>query len=877
MLQTNRLIMVLYSDIIAWANTKAPFIKDAVRRLLCNPSLTQRDFLEIKDLLKKEHRFDNITLNPCAATETDIPTEANQNNQVKLLQIASPHNISALYESTSLNFDVNGLSIIYGKNGSGKSSFSKILKKICWSRDNAVVLKKNIYTSNTDEQSVFIKYLEGDVEKEFVWREGQNTDQKLNSIYVFDSKCANIYLNQENPAEYKPLGIDILERLLSLFNELQQSINDDIQQLQSAKIEIGDKYHNTDIFKWYQCLENHQREDIVNTLVFTEEQKCEQKILEVLLKDTNPEETNKILQHKQNRYQKLFDELETIEKLFDTEKLKNITHLQQDFLAKEKANHIARLSYEDGMVFSIEGHAWKTLWDAAKAFATTELQATHPIASNDGKEYCVLCQQPLSMDAKERLRKFESYIQDATSTALNLAQKKLDDERKIYNAIPDNFIDNETTKELIEDNQSFAAHLTEYFEQLINARQKILHYIDKDKQVNDISTCTITHSILPQIRNEIINITKRIQTNKEIIENRLIKEQEYLELQARHFLVQNKETILKYYDEYIIKKKYEECKSSLNTRNISTKIGELLESKAIEAQQTLFLQYLNIMNPQIAAKIKLKKTRTTSGITYQKCSFNSISENVSEILSEGEQKIVAIANFLAECTIDDAKNAIVFDDPINSLDLDYREAVANIIVQLSGDRQIIVLTHDLYFLRLLKDKYKREFSSDCYVTCINSLNGKSGIVSDEIPYLAKNIQERINTITAGISNLQQLDIALIDKRNSIINDLKDKMRQLLERTVEEILVNKTISRFSKNISFKRSDLANLIIVEKEDIDFLLTLYGKYSEVIHDGSIETIPNTLTENDIHLDITNYRQWKDSFIGRAKNWKKANGYDC
>ena len=63
----------------------------------------------------------------------------------------------------------------------------------------------------------------------------------------------------------------------------------------------------------------------------------------------------------------------------------------------------------------------------------------------------------------------------------------------------------------------------------------------------------------------------------------------------------------------------------------------------------------------------------------------------------------------------------------------------------------------------------------------------------------------------------------------------------------------------------------------EDIDFLLTLYGKYSEVIHDGSIETIPNTLTENDIHLDITNYRQWKDSFIGRAKNWKKANGYDC
>ena len=46
--------------------------------------------------------------------------------------------------------------------------------------------------------------------------------------------------------------------------------------------------------------------------------------------------------------------------------------------------------------------------------------------------------------------------------------------------------------------------------------------------------------------------------------------------------------------------------------------------------------------------------------------------------------------------------------------------------------------------------------------------------------------------------------------------------------------------------------------------------------IHDGSIETVPNLITESDMRNDITQYKQWKDSFVQRAKNWISANGYN-
>lgn len=186
------------------------------------------------------------------------------------------------------------------------------------------------------------------------------------------------------------------------------------------------------------------------------------------------------------------------------------------------------------------------------------------------------------------------------------------------------------------------------------------------------------------------------------------------------------------------------------------------------------------------------------------------------------------------------------------------------------------MTHDLYFLRLLKDIYKNIYSKDCYVTCINAVNGNSGVVSDEIPFLAKNVQERINSITSGLDKIKGMDISQIDEKRVILNDLKDKMRQLIERTVEDILVNKTISRFSKNINFKKGNLANIIVVCKTDVDYLLSLYAKYSEIIHDGSIETIPNLISEKDIQKDISEYKLWKDKFLQNVKDWKNINGYN-
>lgn len=867
--------MAVYNEIINWAANKPMFIRDAIRRLLNNQTLTIQDIEEIKELLKKENGFEGITITPLPVCDANIPSNISTSNSVKLKRIESPHNITALSNRTPLEFSIEGLSVVYGKNGSGKSSYSRILKKLCWSRDKNIILKKNAYSGDTTPQSVKIVFLTDGSEEGFTWNEGQDTDQRLNSVYVFDSKCADIYLNRENPAEYKPIGIDVLERLIKLLGDLSQSIDNELLLLNRSKPILPNKYGNTSIYNWYQTIENVQRDSIDSKLNITDRQKEEKGVLEKSLKDSNIEETNKNLRLKKERYQQLQSQLFDLEKLFLDEKIKTLCCLKKDHAIKEQANILARTSYETDGEFSIGGLAWKSLWNAAREYATIELHNSYPVASTDRGSFCVLCHQPLTDAAKERLQKFELFIQDRTSLELERSKKQLNDECKKYNDIPSKPISDAIKQELIEDDTSSTIKemIENYEKKLLEAKNIVIKYINSE--LDEIEPLPIT-SFSNFISKEIEKIDSRIKANNDTAKNREEIEKKFLELEALNNLVEIKNDILLYYDEYKIKRKYYSCKNALNTRSISSKIGELLESNAIATQHALFIQILNRLNPSLGAKIGLRKTKTTSGITYQKCGFNSISEEITEILSEGEQKMVAIANFLSECLIDNCKNTIVLDDPINSLDVDYRESVAKLIVELSEDRQIIVMTHDLYFLRLLKDIYKDKYSHDCYLTCINSIEDNSGIVSDEIPYLAKNVQERITTITQGLDALGKIDISQIDQKRVLLNDLKDKMRQLLERTVEDILVNKTITRFSKNINFKKGNLASIIVVEKNDIDFLLSLYGKYSEVIHDGSVETVPNMINESDIHNDISQYRQWKDGFVQKVKDWKNANGYN-
>jgi energy-coupling factor transporter ATP-binding protein EcfA2 len=71
------------------------------------------------------------------------------------------------------------------------------------------------------------------------------------------------------------------------------------------------------------------------------------------------------------------------------------------------------------------------------------------------------------------------------------------------------------------------------------------------------------------------------------------------------------------------------------------------------------------------------------------------------ILSEGEQKAVALADFLTEVGLNPTNAGIVLDDPVTSQDHERKKLIARRLVNEARSRQVVIFTHDLPFLNEL--------------------------------------------------------------------------------------------------------------------------------------------------------------------------------
>jgi energy-coupling factor transporter ATP-binding protein EcfA2 len=864
--------MSVYQEILNWSQSRQAFVQDALRRLITSTTLTQNDIDELVQLVKKDRGDTTITLNAIPLDNTHIPTiTATTGDYPKLISLSNPINICALHNQGGLQFSNTGLTVVYGNNGSGKSSYSRILRKLCWSRNPSVVLKKNVFNPSTSQQQVDFIIESNGSNISITWTETSPSNPILNSIFVFDNECAGIYINNENPTEYKPVGIDILERLISTYSSIDQTLGSSVISYNTQKPAMPQNLLQTNIAQWYGTIENLTRANVDSQIQFTQVNANRKVELTNLTMAQNPQQNIANLNNQRTRINGYIQQIAQIETLFNEQNINEIRANRDAFESVDQAYQIATTELQN--TNTLEGfgtNPWRTLWESAKNYANSaDLTDGENFPSLASLGKCVLCQQELDEAAQQRLITFNQFVLNDVSTQLNLISSVVQQKIILYNSIVVPPI--ETLNELEQLMPNFRDNYYQFTNSVNLLKNSTISFLQNGGELN-----TSLQTLTPSIAGIISGIESDIAQNNQLQQNRNVLVDELTEVNAKEFLFNNKATILQYFDEYKHKAWISQCQSQLVTTGISRKIGELMENQAVNLQHQEFVSHLNFFNQDLASKVQISRTRTSQGNTFQRCGLSGVNDAINSILSEGEQKIIALSNFLAECTIDNRLNTIIFDDPVTSLDMDYRDLIANKIVQLSQSRQIVVFTHDLSFLRLLIDTHKIITTTECTIIGIDTYNGISGIVTDEIPYLAKNVQERVDSIRRILTEHDTLALNDAHGREVKLDSARKRFRMLIERSVEEVLSNKTYERFSKNIHLKKGYLSSYIVTEQADIDFLLNLFGKYSISEHDGGTSTIPQLPTKAEIEQDISNYSNWKGAFINKRKTFQTANNYN-
>ncbi|WP_254922072.1 AAA family ATPase [Citrobacter braakii] len=168
------------------------------------------------------------------------------------------------------------------------------------------------------------------------------------------------------------------------------------------------------------------------------------------------------------------------------------------------------------------------------------------------------------------------------------------------------------------------------------------------------------------------------------------------------YVLENIENIKSNIRRYKTIKNLEKLKSQCGTKSISTLSSKIYHDGVVEPLISAFNNELKSFGFD-RFKIKVD-SRNKSGVQQFKLSLADEDNNIVgalDVTSEGEQRCIAIASFLAEMIADSRKSAIIFDDPVNSLSHEWSSRVANRLVQESKNRQVIVLTHNIVFYKLL--------------------------------------------------------------------------------------------------------------------------------------------------------------------------------
>ena len=236
----------------------------------------------------------------------------------------------------------------------------------------------------------------------------------------------------------------------------------------------------------------------------------------------------------------------------------------------------------------------------------------------------------------------------------------------------------------------------------------------------------------------------------------------------------------------------ERARSALNPRGITEKekdlfgriIGETYKSRlAVECKE---LECVLPVEPRTAGQ----KGKTVRSLTMKG------GHSPESILSEGEQRAVALADFLTEVTLNPANAGIILDDPVNSQDHQRKELIAKRLVREARSRQVIVFTHDLVFLNNLVHFVEQE-EAECQAHWVDrDADGKPGqIALNDAPATSK----AYDTTQRAKEYLAQAKTLSGKSRQVAVCGGMAALRRTIEETVAKRLFKDVVGRWSDRV------------------------------------------------------------------------------
>lgn len=213
-------LKLITDDILKWIPT-LPKWQQKLSYLIIEKKHINEDVLkEIYNLFKIEMKLEDGEIQDDVMYSNTINAES---RPIVIWQGGGNlHGVNKLKSDSELNVS-EGLTVIYGENGSGKSGYTRLLNNAFVSRGDQEILP-NIFENKPEPVSANFRFrIDGNsVEYKYPDNKGE---YPFKTIRNFDAKSASDDMNRESKIDFAPSELSFFDVLLSSCVEIQKKLN----------------------------------------------------------------------------------------------------------------------------------------------------------------------------------------------------------------------------------------------------------------------------------------------------------------------------------------------------------------------------------------------------------------------------------------------------------------------------------------------------------------------------------------------------------------------------------------------------------------------------------------------------------------------------
>jgi hypothetical protein len=851
--------MAVLDEILAWSDSLGDsWVRDALRRIVLQPEVTDADIGDLADLCKKPHGLSAGKPKAVQLAAAHLPA-VQEKGPVYLASLTHVSDVNALAPNETVKFGKTGLTVVYGDNGAGKSGYSRILKRACRARGSGEPLLPNALSDQaagtpTARLSVGV----GGSETDHTWKEGAAAASDLGAVSVFDALAAQVYISDKTEARFRPFGLDVLDKVAVVCARVKGRLDEERAKLQAQTVAWPPVTPDTEAGQLLAGLTALTKQSEVDRLAtISDAERDETENLTAALaaaKLVDPEKRALDLRTKASRVRRLASELKSFGEQYGSKVLGEPARLARDAEAADRvAGEAAKQFSSESLLPGLETREWREMWEAGRAYSEGHGYAGKLFPHVKGDAKCVLCQQDMDAPARARLVKLEEFVRGKAQADAKAKRRAADDALKAYASVP-----GDRSKDAIDDLESLdaAAHakVLGFIEAARAARTDILAGREPQAPASGVDLAAL-EKLAATLDARSAEMQRAADPAK-----RAESEKRLAELRARETLAGIRLTVLAEIERKGRLNAYDQCVKGTGTNAVTKLSGELTKKHVTDTLTKCFSEEL-VRLGFTTLELEVRTAGAQKGVLYHQIQFKYATRaDLSKIVSEGEGRCVALAAFLAEVRCAPHASAIVFDDPVSSLDHRWRQNVARRLVEEAKVRQVIVFTHELVFLHaLLTEAEKQGIPHTTQTVRRSKKDMLAGHVEEELPWDGLSTKKRIGVLRTLWQAAEKVHRTQEESDYSRhVAYLYGRIRQTWERALEEVLLGDVVQRFRQSIETQR--LKNLDDITAGDLKTVEDGMGKSSEWEggHDHALAINKPLPEPAEIKADIDALETW-------------------